>query len=291
MKWWSQLAVVVGVCGVLLAALGAPADGTRLAGIPVLWLCFALAFAVQWTAFVPAFLRQTERFYDLTGSLTYLAVVGGSLALAGLERPPGPAQWLCSAAVAVWAVRLGTFLYRRVHADGGDGRFDELKPSAPRFLVAWTLQGLWVSVTALAVLLVNTGTTTVTRPVFLALGTILWLVGFGIEVTADRQKRAFRHDPAQQGRFIQTGLWAWSQHPNYFGEILLWFGIFVMSASVVDGWGWRGAISPVFVAVLLLKVSGVPLLEARARARWGDDPEYQRYRSEVPVLIPRPPRR
>ena len=291
MQSWIRFAVVWVVCVGLAVVLGAPADGVQVGGVPVLWLCFALAFGVQWVAFVPAYLRQTERFFDLTGSLTYLAVMAGSLGIAALERPPGPAQWLVSLAVTVWAVRLGTFLYRRVHADGGDGRFDDLKVSVPKFLIVWTIQAAWVSMTALAMLLVNTGPATLQRPWFLSVGALLWVTGFTIEVMADHQKRVFRRDPAHSGRFIQTGLWSWSQHPNYFGEILLWFGVFVMSASVVEGWGWRGAISPVFVAVLLMKVSGVPLLEARGDERWGDDPDYQRYRATVPVLIPRPPRR
>ncbi len=290
MKSWVVFAGVWLSCVGLTVLLGLPADGVRLGGIPVLWMCFALAFAVQWVAFVPAYLKQTEYFFDLTGSLTYLAVMAGSLGITALERTPGPAQVLVSLAVTIWAVRLGSFLFRRVHADGGDGRFDELKPSIPRFLIVWTLQGAWVSMTALAMLLVNTGPAALQRPWLLAVGAVVWIAGFGIEVLADRQKRVFRRDPAQSGRFIQTGLWAWSQHPNYFGEIVLWVGIFVMSASVLDGWGLRGAISPVFVAFLLMKISGVPLLDARAAERWGDDPEYQRYIATVPVLIPRPPR-
>ena len=290
MASWIRFGVVWVVCVGLTVLLGIPADGAQWAGIPVLWWCFALAFLVQWVAFVPAYLKQTEHFFDLTGSLTYLAVMVGSLGLSALERPPGPAQWLVSAAVTVWAVRLGTFLFRRVKADGGDGRFDDLKPSVPKFLIVWTLQAAWVSMTALAMLLVNTGSAALQRPWLLALGAVVWVFGFTFEVVADRQKRVFRRDPTQAGRFIQSGLWGWSQHPNYFGEIVLWTGVFVMSASVVDGWGWRGAISPVFVAVLLLKVSGVPLLQARGEERWGDDPEYRRYRATVPVLIPRPPR-
>ena len=289
MASWIRFGVVWVLCVGLTVLLGAPADGAGWGGLPVLWWCFALAFLVQWVAFIPAYLKQTEHFFDLTGSLTYLAVMAGSLGLSALERPPGPAQWLVSAAVTVWAVRLGSFLFRRVQADGGDGRFDDLKISVPKFLIVWTLQGAWVSMTALAMMIVNTGPVALQRPWMLAVGAAMWVAGFAIEVVADRQKRVFRHDPVHAGRFIRSGLWAWSQHPNYFGEIMLWAGVFIMSGSVVDGWGWRGAISPVFVAFLLMKVSGVPLLEARAEARWGDDPEYQRYKATVPVLIPRPP--
>ncbi len=288
---WVRLGVVLVVCVGLAALLAAPAGGAVFGGMPLLWWCFGLAFGVQWVAFVPAFRQQTEHFFDLTGSLTYLALVGMSLGLSALERPPGPAQWVASLAVTVWAVRLGSFLFRRVRADGGDGRFDDLKPHAPRFLIVWTIQGLWVSVTALAMLLVNTGPAEVARPGLLVAGALVWLVGFGIEVVADQQKRAFRHLPENTGRFIQSGLWAWSRHPNYFGEIVLWCGVFLMSTSVVEGWGLRGVVSPLFVAFLLMKVSGVPLLEARADERWGADPDFQRYKANTPVLLPRPPKR
>ena len=290
MQGWARFGVVLAVSLGLVGLLAAPADGIQLGGVPVLWLCFALAFGVQWVAFVPAFRKQTEHFFDLTGSLTYIAVTLLSLGLGATWRTPGLAQWLASAAVLVWATRLGTFLFRRVKADGGDGRFDDLKPHFPRFLSVWTLQGTWVCMTALALLLINTGPAEVARPPLLWLGALTWMAGFGIEVLADQQKRWFRADPANAGRFISSGLWAWSRHPNYFGEITLWVGVFLMSTSVVDGWGWRGVLSPVFVAVLLMKVSGVPLLERRADDRWGGDPDYERYKATVPVLLPRPPK-
>lgn len=288
MKAWLRFAAVLGLCVGPVALLGAPADGALVGGVPVLWACLTLAFVVQWIGFVPAYWKQTERFFDLTGSLTYIALTVISLGLAGMERTPGPAQWLVSAAVMVWATRLGHFLYKRVHADGGDGRFDDLKTVAPTFLIVWTIQGMWVSMTALAMLLVNTGPAAVTRPMWLGLGLLTWTLGFGLEVVADRQKRQFKADPANAGRFIDTGLWSWSQHPNYFGEIVLWIGIFLMSASTVSGWGWRGALSPIFVAFLLLKISGVPILDRRAEERWGADPDYRRYADSVPVLIPWP---
>jgi steroid 5-alpha reductase family enzyme len=268
------------------AVAWAGAQGGALAfDLPVLALCAAVAFVVNWVVFVPAFLAHTERFYDLTGTLTYLSVVGFALALS----PPSPRGWLLAGLIAVWAVRLGTFLFRRVHQDGGDGRFDEMKHSAPRFFVAWTLQGLWVFLTASAAL------TAITAPddglgIVDAVGALIWLAGFTVEVVADRQKRAFKRDPANAGRFITTGLWGWSRHPNYFGEILLWVGAAVLASSALDGWRYASLISPVFVFVLLRYISGVPLLAARNDARWGDEPEYQAYKASTPVLIPRPPR-
>jgi steroid 5-alpha reductase family enzyme len=243
-----------------------------------------IAFAVQWIVFIPAWLRRTEHFYDLTGSLTYLAVV--SMAVAA--GPGGQRAFLLAGLVTVWALRLGTFLFRRVRAQGKDRRFDEIKQSGPRFFIAWTLQGLWVFLTLSAALAAIAGSEPPPLGWLDLAGVSLWAVGFGIEIIADRQKSAFRKKDAEG--FIQSGLWAWSRHPNYFGEILLWWGVALVAASALSGWQWVTLISPIFVTVLLTKVSGIPLLEERAEDRWGDQPEYQSYRDSTPVLIPRPPK-
>jgi len=261
--------------------------GPRLGAIPVFALCVALAFAINWLVWIPASLWRTERFYDLTGSVTFVAVT--SLALVAAPGPDGEASvWrvMLAAMVVVWAVRLGSFLFIRVRRDGSDGRFDKIKVHPLAFLATWTLQALWVSMTvaaALAAITVADGL----GGVWAALGVIVWLIGFAIEVVADTQKRRFRADPANAGRFISTGLWSRSRHPNYFGEILLWSGVALMAVPTLSGWRWVVLISPVFVWLLLTRVSGVPLLEARAAARFGDDPAYGAYVKHTPVLVPR----
>jgi steroid 5-alpha reductase family enzyme len=261
--------------------------GPRLGAIPVFALCVALAFAINWLVWIPASLWRTERFYDLTGSVTFVAVT--SLALVAAPGPDGEASvWrvMLAAMVVVWAVRLGSFLFVRVRRDGSDGRFDKIKVHPLAFLATWTLQALWVSMTvaaALAAITVADGL----GGVWAMLGVIVWLIGFAIEVVADTQKRRFRADPANAGRFISTGLWSRSRHPNYFGEILLWSGVALMAVPTLSGWRWVVLISPVFVWLLLTRVSGVPLLEARAAARFGDDPAYGAYVKHTPVLVPR----
>jgi steroid 5-alpha reductase family enzyme len=261
--------------------------GPRLGAIPVFALCVALAFAINWLVWIPASLWRTERFYDLTGSVTFVAVT--ALALVATRAPGGAASvWrvVLAAMVVVWAVRLGSFLFIRVRRDGSDGRFDKIKVHPLAFLATWTLQALWVSMTvaaALAAITVADGL----GGVWAMLGVIVWLIGFAIEVVADTQKRRFRADPANAGRFISTGLWSRSRHPNYFGEILLWSGVALMAVPTLSGWRWVVLISPVFVWLLLTRVSGVPLLEARAAARFGDDPAYGAYVKHTPVLVPR----
>jgi steroid 5-alpha reductase family enzyme len=177
----------------------------------------------------------------------------------------------------------------RISRDGGDSRFDDIKTHPLRFFMAWTLQGLWVLLTAAAALAVITGGTRVPLGVVGIAGIAVWLLGILIEVIADRQKSRFKSDPGNKGKFIDVGLWAWSRHPNYFGEIVLWTGVAIVALPVLHGWQWVTMISPVFVAFLLIKVSGIPLLEKKADERWGGQDDYEAYKRRTPVLIPKPP--
>jgi steroid 5-alpha reductase family enzyme len=268
----------------LLFALAGSQGGSSVFGIPLFALLVALAFLIQWLAFVPAFLRQTERFFDLTGSLTYISVVTIGILLSPAVDARAILLW---ALVVIWAVRLGTFLFRRIRRAGKDNRFDDIKPSFIRFLNAWTIQALWVTFTVGAALVAITTTNRRALDLFTLIGLLVWLLGFGIEVVADAQKSRFSAKPENQGRFIQTGLWARSRHPNYFGEILLWIGIAVVALPILRGWQWVTLVSPVFVTLLLTRVSGVPLLEKRADEKWGGQADYEAYKRTTPVLIPR----
>lgn len=276
--------LLVGTLVILAGSVGSSSVGS----IPVFALCGILAFGINWIAFVPANQAQTERFYDLTGSLTYLTVTVVAILL---SDSPDVRAIIVAALVAVWALRLGSFLFRRVRRDGRDGRFDDIKTDPLRFFSAWTIQGLWVLLTLACALAIITGAERKSIGAVAIVGIVLWATGFVIEVVADQQKAVFRKDPANEGRFITTGLWAWSRHPNYFGEITLWTGIAVIALPVLAGWRWVTLISPLFVYLLLTRVSGVPLLEKRAAKRWGDDEDFQRYTANTPVLFPRPPRR
>ncbi len=266
-------------------ALAGSQGGTSVLGIPLFAFVVGMAFLIQWLAFVPAYLRQDEGFYDLTGSITYISVTIVAVLLS--SRIDGRSILLL-ALVVVWAGRLGTFLFRRIRKAGKDARFDEIKPSFVRFLNAWTIQGLWVTFTLAAALAAITSTTRKDLGWFALIGGLVWAFGFALEATADAQKSRFRADPANRGRFIQTGLWAWSRHPNYFGEIVLWIGVAIIAAPVLRGWQWVTLISPVFVTVLLTRISGVPILERRADEKWGGEEDYEAYKARTPVLIPWP---
>ncbi|MEA1263463.1 DUF1295 domain-containing protein [Microbacterium sp. STF-2] len=273
------------VIGALVAVAGSQ-NGATIGGIPLFALAVAAAFAIQVIAFIPAMLLQTERFFDLTGSLTFFAI---SAALVLLTPQPDARSWILAGMVMLWAVRLGSFLALRVHKAGSDGRFDQIKGSPLRFLQVWIIQGAWVSLTAAAAWIAISADSATRAPIgwLTVVGIVVWVLGMVVEIVADAQKSAFRADPRNRDEFIRTGLWSRSRHPNYFGEIVIWVGVFLTAAPVLVGWQWIALLSPLFVILLLTRVSGVPLLEARAEKKWGDRADYIAYRENTPVLIPK----
>ena len=285
----SQLGSLFGIALALLLgfAVALAAGGRMLGGLPLMVWCALLAFLIQWLMFLPAWLFQTERYYDLTGSMTYIGLALLALAFSGRTEP---GSLLIVAMILIWASRLGIFLFTRIMDEGSDRRFERIKPQFLRFLMTWTLQGLWVVVTSAAGLAaVSSGQPFPLGPLVI-LGALLWCVGFTVEVTADRQKRLFRKSPENKEAFICEGLWRYSRHPNYFGEIMLWTGIAVMALPVLAGWQYLTLVSPLFVYLLLTRVSGIRMLEAAAEKRWGDDPAYRTYLATTSRLLPLPPR-
>lgn len=246
--------------------------------------CALIAFVVQWIALIPAYLLKTEHFYDLTGGLTYLTVIIFALWQSGAQDAR---SILLTLLVSIWAARLASFLFLRVRKQGSDSRFDDIKINFWRFSIAWTVQGLWVLLTAGAALAAITSTHKVELGGFALVGLLVWIFGFSIEALADNQKRKFKKKQNTRTEFIQTGLWARSRHPNYFGEITLWIGVAIIAYPALHGWQLVTLISPVFVTVLLTKISGISIQEEQADERWGDDPEYQAYKKRTPVLIPK----
>jgi steroid 5-alpha reductase family enzyme len=188
--------------------------------------------------------------------------------------------------IVVWALRLGLFLLLRVFQVGEDKRFHEVKKSFSKFLVWFSMSALWVFLTTANALTLILNNAALKGDGYFSIGLLIWCIGFAFEVIADEQKRRFRNNPDNKGQFITTGFWSISRHPNYFGEILIWVGMAVISFPILSGWQYATLISPVFVTILLTRVSGINLLEAASDKKWGSQPSYIEYKNNTPVLLP-----
>jgi len=256
----------------------------EIRGMNAFTFILIIAVLLQVFFFLPSFLMKTEKYYDLVGSLTYITTI--SLAYFSVENKT-MIDTIIYFYVMVWASRLGIYLFRRVRNDGKDVRFEKAKRHFFWFLQYWMGQALWVSLTACAAIIAILSPEEDTLPVLAMVGMTLWLSGFAIESISDYQKRVFRKENNPSEAFIHTGLWSRSRHPNYFGEITLWTGIAVIALNTLTGIEYITLISPVFVYILLTRMSGVNLLERIADERYGHLEEYQRYKSNTPVLVPK----
>ena len=252
-----------------------------LTDIPILKNVILYIFMIQWVLFIPAYFFRTEKFYDLAGSSTYIF----SLSYVLYDSSENFTNLILGVAIIVWAVRLGTFLFFRIKKAGEDKRFKEIKQSPTRFFLAWSLQGMWVSMCSLCALTALSTEIGVVSNIYLYLGFGLFLFGFLTEIIADNQKSKFRSIAENKDKFINTGLWSKSRHPNYFGEILLWLGISIMSISSLSGLQYLTLVSPVFTYLLLVYVSGVRLLEESGNKKWGHLDSYKEYKKNTPRLF------
>ena len=256
-----------------------------LTGISTVQYAVLIAFFIHWIAFIPAYIFQTEKFYDLTGSLTYLSVLWFTYISSQDLYGDNIGNLVLVLFISIWAIRLGSFLFIRIHKDGEDKRFRTIKPSASQFFMTWTLSGLWVSLCSMCALTAISSPTGVVFNLTTYIGIGLFVIGFGIEVIADHQKTVFRSFEENKNKFITTGLWSKSRHPNYFGEILLWSAIAIISFSSLQGSQYLTLISPIFTYLLLVYVSGVRMLESMSDKKWGDNKEYQEYKKKTPMLF------
>ena len=243
-----------------------------------------LAFLIHWLFFIPAYLLKTEKFFDLTGSLTYISImVYVVYTKNNLQEQLG--SIILASLVILWAVRLGSFLFLRIKKAGEDKRFREIKTSFARFFLLWTISGMWVSFCSMCALTAIASNDGVIVNNIFYIGLVTFIIGLSIEIIADSQKTKFRKDPNNKDKFINEGLWAKSRHPNYVGEITLWAGVAIMSFSSLEGSQYISLISPIFTYLLLVYVSGVPQLTASGQKKWGHLESYQDYIKNTPALI------
>jgi steroid 5-alpha reductase family enzyme len=246
---------------------------------------FIVSFGIQIVFFAFAAGFKTDKVTDLSYSLSFLVL---AIVLMIFEQAFRPVQLLAVAVTSLWAVRLGGYLLVRIIEMGKDDRFDGMRDEPLRFARFWLLQAISVWLISFPVIFVLSLEGTVFTWVSIA-GAAVWLFGFIFEAVADAQKYRFKSNPENRGDFISRGLWRYSRHPNYFGEVLCWWGIFLIVAPSLMGAAWLAVLGPAAITALLLFVSGIPMLEKKHDKKYGGNPAYRDYKKTTSLLIPFPP--
>ena len=241
-----------------------------------------LSFIIHWLLFIPAYVYKTEKFYDLTGTISYISIVLYVL-LSSTDGIINFGNIIVSSLIIMWTLRLGTFLFTRIKKAGEDKRFREIKKSFSWFFMAFTISGMWVSICAICALTGISNGIELTGITYI--GIIIFIIGFALEIISDNQKTNFRKIEYNKDKFITTGLWKYSRHPNYLGEIVLWTGVAIISYSSLEVYQMFTLVSPIFTYLLLVNVSGINLLEKSGDKKWGHLESYKIYKRNTPRLI------
>jgi steroid 5-alpha reductase family enzyme len=249
-----------------------------------LLITFIAALGINILMFLPAYFFRTDKLTDISYAITFVIVASYGLFVSKINLF-SLVLWLM---IFFWAARLGSYLLIRIHKIKKDDRFDGRRENFWNFLKFWILQGTTVFVVLLPSSLFFINRVSILSN-YAFIGVLIWIIGLIIETISDLQKYRFINNPKNKGKWIDKGLWKYSRHPNYFGEITLWIGVYIYTLfglntiqSIV------GAIGPLYIASLIIFVSGLPMLEKKADARWGNDKNYQKYKSKTSILIPLP---
>lgn len=255
-------------------------------------LSLVIALGIQAIFFVFAARFKTDKVTDLSYGLTFIA-----LAVYWLysDRLVTNYRLLIAMMVVFWGARISTFLLIRVLKTGRDRRFDDKRNDLVKFGRFWLLQGIAVWLIMLPTVYVLSRDE-VPRMIDMIsnIGLYVWSLGLVLETVADYQLYQFRFKKPKKDKphaWIEDGLWKYSRHPNYFGEIILWWGVFLYGIPLYEGIGWLTILGPLTITGLLLFGSGIPILETANNKRWGADPAYRRYKKSTSILVPLPPKK
>jgi len=257
-------------------------------------LCLGVTVGLQLACFAVAAALQFDKITDLAGSLNFVVLAVLTLLLA---EDIGARQIVVSCLVAVSRTELAAFLLYRVLQRGKDARFDTVRERPLVFLIFWVWQMLWVFVVSSSVIFINSAGHLASPTLSAAdyVGWALFGLGFAVQVVADVQKYLFRADQANRRRVCDRGLWRFSRHPNFCGEVLLWIGVYVAGAPVFRAApvGWWTVASPLFTLAVLTLFTGIPQAEGQNAVRWYDGGEaqaqYEVYFERTPPLWLLPP--
>lgn len=244
-------------------------------------LSLGIALGINVALFIPAYFFRTDTLTDFSYTLSF-ALAASSLYVLGSG---GTAQLLVLIMVLLWALRLGGYLVIRIRRMKKDSRFDGMREDFFQFFKFFFFQGVAVFVILLPTTLLL-GSEPVELSTISYAGIAVFVFGLLFEAVSDYQKYAFINSTGG-GQFISSGLWKYSRHPNYFGEITVWVGLFLFALPALGGVTIAiGAVSPIFIAALIIFVTGIPMLEKKADERWGRDPAYEAYKAKTAKLVP-----
>ena len=255
----------------------------NLTGIQNITFAVLIIFLIHLSVFIPSYYYQTEKFFDLTGTVSYVSSVLFIFFKSNIVESINLGSLVLSTFIIIWSLRLGTFLFLRIKKAGKDRRFNQIKKSFSWFFMTFSISGMWVTICSICAL------TGVANGIIFSsitiIGIVIFLIGFTIEIIADSQKTKFRAKDGNKDKFISSGLWKYSRHPNYLGEIILWLGISLISLSSLEGFQYVTLVSPIFTYLLLVNVSGINLLEKSGDKKWGKLESYKKYKEKTPRLI------
>ncbi|XP_031559652.1 uncharacterized protein C594.04c-like [Actinia tenebrosa] len=251
-------------------------------------ICAIVTVAMQTSFFIVAATCKFDKVTDFAGGTNFvlLAILTFCLGQTYHDR-----QIMVTVCVIVWGIRLSGYLLYRIIKIGEDRRFDDKRENCLAFAGFWIFQAVWVFTVSLSVIMINAPLPKNAK----GLGTLDYVgvaifgVGLILEAVSDQIKFSFRNNPENRGKWCAVGPWKWSRHPNYFGEMLVWWGIFIISCSILEKGEWAAILSPLFLMAILLFLSGIPLLEKKADERYGSLTTYRIYKKNTSPLIPLPP--
>ncbi|KKP69755.1 hypothetical protein A2X44_04760 [candidate division CPR3 bacterium GWF2_35_18] len=247
-----------------------------------------LALILQFLFFIFAAIMKTDKLTDFSYGVSFIILVIYLL----LKHPnPSLSQILIAICVIIWGIRLVSYLFIRILKIKKDTRFDGVRENFKKFLQFWILQGLsiWIIMIPTSIFIsLSVESENYYLNINNLLGILLFTIGIIIESVADYQKYVFKNELKNKGKWIKTGLWKYSRHPNYFGEIIIWWGVFIYTINLLSGLTYLGVIGPLYITFLLIFVSGIPPLEKRYNNIYKDNLEYQRYKKTTSILIPLP---